>query len=110
MLYTWFSKVTFNSCFHIVYVFCLCSLIIVTFLICVFDDYLANLILHIQIFAAPHLSQHYLHQMVSCVKDHTNVLPGDISSDFPSYACLLGNLLEVAGVAIAQNGSFAWVK
>ncbi|XP_057809773.1 E3 ubiquitin-protein ligase UPL6 [Salvia miltiorrhiza] len=61
-----------------------------------------------EIFAAPHLSQHYLHQMVSCVKDHTNVLPGDISSDFPSYACLLGNLLEVAGVAIAQHGSFAW--
>ncbi|XP_042055165.1 E3 ubiquitin-protein ligase UPL6-like [Salvia splendens] len=61
-----------------------------------------------EIFAAPHLSQQYLHQMVSCVKDHTNVLPGDISSDFPSYACLLGNLLEVAGVAIAQHGSFSW--
>ncbi|KAK4405437.1 E3 ubiquitin-protein ligase UPL6 [Sesamum angolense] len=27
---------------------------------------------------------------------------------FPSYACLLGNLLEVAGVAITQPGSFAW--
>lgn len=44
------------------------------------------------------------------VKDHTNVLPADISSDFPSYACLLGNLLEAAGVAVSQPGSFAWVK
>lgn len=48
--------------------------------------------------------------MVSCVKDHTNVLPGDISGDFPSYACLLGNLLEAAGVAITQHGSVAWVS
>ncbi|KAH6757940.1 ubiquitin protein ligase 6 [Perilla frutescens var. hirtella] len=61
-----------------------------------------------EIYAAPRLSQHYLHHMASCVKDHTNVLPGDISSDFPSYACLLGNLLEAAGVAITQHGSFAW--
>lgn len=59
-------------------------------------------------FATPRLSQHYLHHMASCVKDHTNVLPNDVSSDFPSYACLLGNLLEAAGVAIAQHGSFAW--
>lgn len=44
------------------------------------------------------------------MKDHTNVLPNDVSSDFPSYACLLGNLLEAAGVAIAQHESFAWVK
>ncbi|KAK4425990.1 E3 ubiquitin-protein ligase UPL6 [Sesamum alatum] len=61
-----------------------------------------------EIFAAPRLSQHYVHQMALCVKDHTNVLPADISSDFPSYACLLGNLLEAAGVAITQPGSFAW--
>ncbi|KAI3469241.1 hypothetical protein Pfo_025904 [Paulownia fortunei] len=61
-----------------------------------------------EIFAAPRLSQHYVHQMALCVKDHMNVLPADISSDFPSYACLLGNLLEAAGVAVAQPGSFAW--
>ncbi|KAL0388918.1 UNVERIFIED_CONTAM: E3 ubiquitin-protein ligase UPL6 [Sesamum radiatum] len=69
-----------------------------------------EIILMGKIFAAPRLSQHYVHQMALCVKDHTNVLPADISSDFPSYACLLGNLLEVAGVAITQPGSFAWVK
>lgn len=65
---------------------------------------------HLQIFATPGLSQHYVHQMALCVKDHTNVLPADISSDFPGYACLLGNLLEAAGVAFTQPGSFDWVK
>ncbi|CAI9778335.1 unnamed protein product [Fraxinus pennsylvanica] len=59
-----------------------------------------------EIFATPGLSQHYVHQMALCVKDHTNVLPADISSDFPGYACLLGNLLEAAGVAFTQPGSF----
>lgn len=61
-----------------------------------------------EIFATPGLSQHYVHQMALCVKDHTNVLPADISSDFPGYACLLGNLLEAAGVAFTQPGSFDW--
>ncbi|KAL7144289.1 hypothetical protein ABFS83_07G002000 [Erythranthe nasuta] len=61
-----------------------------------------------EIFSAPRLSQHYAHQMALCVRDHTNVLPADISSDFPSYACLLGNLLETAGAAFVQPGSFAW--
>ncbi|XP_051127667.1 E3 ubiquitin-protein ligase UPL6 isoform X2 [Andrographis paniculata] len=61
-----------------------------------------------EVFAAPQLSQHYVHQMALCVKDHINVLPAHKSSDFPSYACLLANLLEVAGAAICQPGSFAW--
>ncbi|PIN18101.1 E3 ubiquitin protein ligase [Handroanthus impetiginosus] len=61
-----------------------------------------------EVFAAPRLSLHYVHQMALCVKDHSNILPADISSDFPSFACLLGNLLEAAGIAITQPGSFAW--
>lgn len=67
-------------------------------------------ILDMQMFAAPQLSQHYVHQMALCAKDHSNVLPADISHDFPSYACLLGNLLEAAGVSVAQPGSLTWVK
>lgn len=67
-------------------------------------------VFHIQMFAAPRLSQHYAHQMALCAKDHGNVLPADISIDFPSYACLLGNLLEAAGVSVAQPGSLTWVN
>ncbi|GFQ02234.1 E3 ubiquitin-protein ligase upl6 [Phtheirospermum japonicum] len=62
-----------------------------------------------EIFAAPQLCQHYVHQMALHGKDHKNILPADLSSDFPSYACLLGNLLEAAGVTVTQPGSFAWV-
>ncbi|KAL8481260.1 hypothetical protein ACS0TY_027692 [Phlomoides rotata] len=61
-----------------------------------------------EMFAAPRLSQHYVHQMALCAKDHSNVLPADISIDFPSYACLLGNLLEAAGVSVAQPSSLTW--
>nr|XP_027118125.1 E3 ubiquitin-protein ligase UPL6-like [Coffea arabica] len=57
-------------------------------------------------FGAPRLSQQYFHQMALCVKNHKNVLPEDISSDFPSFACLLGNILEAAGVAFAHPESF----
>ncbi|KAL3626638.1 E3 ubiquitin-protein ligase upl6 [Castilleja foliolosa] len=62
-----------------------------------------------EIFAAPQLCQHYVHQMALHGKDHKNILPADLSSDFPSYACLLGNLLEATGVAVIQPGSLAWV-
>lgn len=53
-------------------------------------------------FANPAVSQHYIHQMVSGMQDHMNVLPDDISLEFPSYACLLGNILEVAGVTFSR--------
>lgn len=48
------------------------------------------------------LSEHYIHQMALCVQNHTNVLPDDISADFPGYACLLGNILETASVFFSQ--------
>ncbi|KAK3002828.1 hypothetical protein RJ639_018859 [Escallonia herrerae] len=53
-------------------------------------------------FTTPELSQHYFHQMALCAKSNAKVLPNDISSEFPGYACLLGNVLEAAGVAFAQ--------
>lgn len=59
-----------------------------------------------EIFASPSVSRHYFHQMKLCMKDHINVLPPDIAIDLPGYACLLGNLLEVAGLAFAQPESF----
>ncbi|XP_052208292.1 E3 ubiquitin-protein ligase UPL6-like isoform X2 [Diospyros lotus] len=55
-----------------------------------------------EVFATPWLSEHYIHQMALCVRNHANVLPNDISTEFPGYACLLGNLLETAGVAFSQ--------
>lgn len=55
-----------------------------------------------EVFATRGLNEHYIHQMALCVKNHANVLPNDVSTEFPSYACLLGNLLETAGVAFSQ--------
>ncbi|XAR49722.1 Ubiquitin--protein ligase [Bertholletia excelsa] len=55
-----------------------------------------------EVFAKRELSEHYIHQMALCVQNHANVLPNDISTEFPGYACLLGNLLETAGVAFSQ--------
>ncbi|KAA8531179.1 hypothetical protein F0562_005907 [Nyssa sinensis] len=55
-----------------------------------------------EVFATRGLSQHYIHQMVLCAQNHANVLPNDLSTECPGYACLLGNLLEAAGVAFYQ--------
>lgn len=49
--------------------------------------------------------------MALCMQNHVNVLPNDISSEFPGYACLLGNILESAGVALSQpECSFEMVR
>lgn len=48
------------------------------------------------------MSEHYVHQMALCVQNHANVLPNDNSIELPGYACLLGNILETAGVALSQ--------
>ncbi|KAL6343864.1 hypothetical protein AAG906_027635 [Vitis piasezkii] len=55
-----------------------------------------------EVFTRRGLSEHYIHQMALCVQNHTNVLPDDISADFPGYACLLGNILETASVFFSQ--------
>lgn len=48
------------------------------------------------------MSQHYIHQMALCVHNHADVLPNDTSVELPSYACLLGNILESSRVALSQ--------
>jgi hypothetical protein len=40
--------------------------------------------------------------MALCVHNHADVLPNDTSVELPSYACLLGNILESSGVALSQ--------
>ncbi|KAF8095457.1 hypothetical protein N665_0332s0039 [Sinapis alba] len=54
------------------------------------------------VFANPSLSQHYIHQMAFCIQKDTHVLPIDTNTEFPSYACLLGNTLEIANVVLSQ--------
>lgn len=63
---------------------------------------ITGLIFVMQVFVRQNLSQHYIHQMALCVQNHANVLPDDISADFPGYACLLGNILETASVFFSQ--------
>ena len=47
-------------------------------------------------------SLHYIHQMAFCVLNCDNVLPNDISTEYPGYACLLGKFLETAGVSLSH--------
>ena len=56
----------------------------------------------VQVFANPSLSQHYVHQMALCIQKDTHVLPIDTNTEFPGYACLLGNTLEIANVVLSQ--------
>ncbi|CAN0855178.1 E3 ubiquitin-protein ligase UPL6 [Linum grandiflorum] len=55
-----------------------------------------------QVFSNQGLSQHYIHQMSLCLPNHVNVLPSDVSPEYPGYACLLGNIVEAAGVTLLQ--------
>ncbi|XP_071726408.1 E3 ubiquitin-protein ligase UPL6-like [Rutidosis leptorrhynchoides] len=41
--------------------------------------------------------------MAACTQSYETVLPVDISPEFPSYACLLGNTLEVMKDALAWD-------
>ncbi|XVF62396.1 hypothetical protein PTKIN_Ptkin09bG0004200 [Pterospermum kingtungense] len=54
------------------------------------------------VFASRSLTQFYTSQIALCAQNHANVLPTDISNEFPGYACLLGNILETAGAALSQ--------
>ncbi|CAJ1963098.1 unnamed protein product [Sphenostylis stenocarpa] len=55
-----------------------------------------------QVFAKQGLGQHYIHQMATWVPNLINSLPMDISEEFPTYACLLGNILETGGIALSR--------
>ncbi|CAN1806313.1 E3 ubiquitin-protein ligase UPL6 [Linum perenne] len=55
-----------------------------------------------RIFSNQGLSQHYIHQMSLCLPNRVNVLPRDVSPVYPGYACLLGNIVEAAGVTLLQ--------
>ncbi|KAG4378423.1 hypothetical protein GLYMA_17G037600v4 [Glycine max] len=60
-----------------------------------------------QIFAANNLNQCYIHQMAKFGQNLIKLLPKDISNEFPSHACMLGNVLETAGIALSHpNCSF----
>ena len=40
--------------------------------------------------------------MAIYVESHAIMIPNNISKEFPGYACILGNTLEAAGVALSQ--------
>ncbi|CAJ1940760.1 unnamed protein product [Sphenostylis stenocarpa] len=62
---------------------------------------LREIILTGKIFAAEDLSQFHIHQMAKFGQNLINLLPKDISNEFPSHACMLGNVLETAGIALS---------
>jgi len=63
------------------------------------------------VFSRHELSKQYIRQMTLCIQSQTNALPNDVSPEYPSYACLLGNILEAASVALSQAaGCFEMVR
>ncbi|XXG80443.1 hypothetical protein AAC387_Pa09g1306 [Persea americana] len=55
-----------------------------------------------EVFGTRRLTEHYIHQIALCLHGDANVLPDDKSHEYPGYACLLGNILEIAGVALSE--------
>ncbi|KAL9240764.1 hypothetical protein vseg_014947 [Gypsophila vaccaria] len=56
-------------------------------------------------FAKQKLGEHYVHQMSLHIQSHNNILPKDVSAEYPSYACLLGNMLEAAAGGLSDVAS-----
>ncbi|XP_019419938.1 PREDICTED: E3 ubiquitin-protein ligase UPL6-like isoform X2 [Lupinus angustifolius] len=55
-----------------------------------------------QVFVTQGLGEHYFRQMATFVPNLISFLPKDVSDEFPSYACLLGNILETAGIVLCH--------
>lgn len=55
-----------------------------------------------QIFSVKGLGKHYVHQTALCLPSNHNVLPSDVSPEYPGYACILGNLLEAAAFVLSD--------
>uniref|UniRef100_A0A7N0UEM1 HECT-type E3 ubiquitin transferase n=1 Tax=Kalanchoe fedtschenkoi TaxID=63787 RepID=A0A7N0UEM1_KALFE len=55
-----------------------------------------------EVFAAQRLSHHYIHLMTLYIQNHVDAMPVDIAPDLPSFACLLGNILEIAPAALSS--------
>ena len=52
-----------------------------------------------------------MHQIALCVQGNSKVLLKDVAVEYPGYACLLGNMLETAGVSLSQpECSFEMVR
>lgn len=49
------------------------------------------------------LSLHFVTEWAQCLHSNAIDFPGDVSPEFPGYACLLGNLLETAGDSLSQS-------
>lgn len=63
------------------------------------------LFLSFQVFARHQVCKHYVHQMSLFVRSQTKSLPKDVSAEYPSYACLLGNILEASALVLSEADS-----
>ncbi|EPS68435.1 hypothetical protein M569_06334, partial [Genlisea aurea] len=57
---------------------------------------------------ASHTGQRYVHQMADYLKGNASLLLFGTCGDFPVHACVLGNLLEAARVAVLRPDSSDW--
>ncbi|WOL16420.1 E3 ubiquitin-protein ligase [Canna indica] len=58
-----------------------------------------------EVFCAKGLGRYYIQQLANFLPNHASVFPGDIAQEYPGHACLLGNLLEVAGIVLSDANS-----
>ncbi|XP_021854512.2 E3 ubiquitin-protein ligase UPL6 [Spinacia oleracea] len=58
-----------------------------------------------EVFARHQVCKHYVHQMSLFVRSQTKSLPKDVSAEYPSYACLLGNILEASALVLSEADS-----
>ncbi|XP_074590018.1 E3 ubiquitin-protein ligase UPL6 [Curcuma longa] len=58
-----------------------------------------------EVFWAKHLGRHYMHQMADFLLNHSSIVLNDVSQEYPGHACLLGNLIEAAGVVLSDLNS-----
>ncbi|GKV29513.1 hypothetical protein SLEP1_g38439 [Rubroshorea leprosula] len=64
--------------------------------------FLWQLFPYLKDFVSTRLSQHYISQMALFAQNHANKLPSDVATEFPGCAYVLGNVLEIAALALDQ--------
>ncbi|XP_020590733.1 E3 ubiquitin-protein ligase UPL6 [Phalaenopsis equestris] len=56
-----------------------------------------------EVFLTRRLTKFYIHRLALCLPSHASVIPNGVSPEFPGYACLLGNLVEVATAVFSDQ-------
>lgn len=56
-----------------------------------------------EVFLAQRLTKFYIHHLALYLPSHASIIPNGLSHEFPGYACLLGNLVEIAATVFSEQ-------